>query len=644
MKRALILVILAFIALATGWQCSRKEKSENSYEASDSPYLNLADSARYVGMAVCAGCHADKHSTFLHTGMGQSFGAATLEKTAGKFHGIHPVYDKFSDFYYLPYFSDGKMFIKEYRLDRGDTVFKRIEQIDYIIGSGQHTNSHLILQDGYLTQAPLTYYVQKGKWDLPPGFENGFNSRFKRVLDVECLTCHNGLPKPVPGSLNKFEMIPQGIDCERCHGPGSIHVDRMKAGKTIDTKTGTDFSIVNPAKLPYDLQLDVCQRCHLQGNTILKPGKTFFDFRPGMKLSSIMDVYLPVFENQDKGFMMASHAERLHKSPCFLQSVKNGVPGLTCITCHNPHVSVKATKTEYFIQKCMDCHAGVHKNKPEFTQAGAKENCISCHMPKSGSVDIPHVTITDHYIRKNKETAKSSVVGVGAFRGLVAVNNPNPPVEERIKAFIYFYEKFDKKKYYLDSAGRLLATLPKHNQELSILYNYATGNWSKVTDGQNTAAPPATALLNYRMGQSYLNQNKLKEGLPYFASAVRMEPLNLDYRLRNGQLLMQTGDIKGAEREFDFIIKENKSIPGAWNGLAFIRLTQGDTRAAEGLLAKALMLDPDYAPALINKAKIRLADNQPGEAKAILKRLMKREPKNEEAARLLAYIDSFAAK
>jgi hypothetical protein len=60
---------------------------------------------------------------------------------------------------------------------------------------------------------------------------------------------------------------------------------------------------VNPGKLPIDLQFDVCQRCHLQGNTVLKEGKSFLDFKPGMRLSDHMTLF---FCHDTKAVMMNS--------------------------------------------------------------------------------------------------------------------------------------------------------------------------------------------------------------------------------------------------------------------------------------------------------------------------------------------------
>ena len=66
---------------------------------------------------------------------------------------------------------------------------------------------------------------------------------------------------------------------------------------------------------------DVCQRCHLQGTSVLAEGKSFESFKPGMKLEDVMDTYLPKFED-DHSFIMASHVDRLKQSSCFQNTSK----------------------------------------------------------------------------------------------------------------------------------------------------------------------------------------------------------------------------------------------------------------------------------------------------------------------------------
>src|SRR5205823_4537427 len=182
----------------------------------------------------CRQCHPSIYETFIQTGMGSSFDIASHKKSSARFDEHALVYDKFKNLYYKPSWVGDSLYLKEYRLNGKDTIFQRTERISYIVGSGQHTNSHMMNVNGYVYQVPATFYTQKGQWDLPPGFENGANSRFSRKIELECMTCHNAYPKIVEGSENKYEIIPQGIDCERCHGPGGEHVKQKLAGNIVD--------------------------------------------------------------------------------------------------------------------------------------------------------------------------------------------------------------------------------------------------------------------------------------------------------------------------------------------------------------------------------------------------------------------------
>ena len=337
-------------------------------------------------------------------------------KSSAKFDEHSLVHDSIKNFYYKPFWDGDSLRLMEFRLDGKDTIHKRIETINFIVGSGQHTNSHMMNTNGYFNQVPATFYTQKGKWDLPPGFENGNSSRFSRIIGLECMTCHNGYPKFVLGSENKFTEVKTGIDCERCHGPGSYHVNQKQLGILVDTSNAIDYSIVNPAKLSIDLQFDICQRCHVQGNAVLNDGKSFFDFKPGMHLSDVMNVFMPVYKGHTNEHIMASHAERLKLSKCYLGTMqkvnaknnpeKNLKPykdALTCVTCHNPHVSVKVTSDEHFNLTCKNCHSNstetVCTEKIEIRKKQS-DNCVSCHMPISGATDIPHVSVHDHLIQK----------------------------------------------------------------------------------------------------------------------------------------------------------------------------------------------------------------------------------------------------
>src|SRR5207244_3066802 len=145
---------------------------------------------------------------------------------------------------------------------------------------------------------------------------------------------------------NKFITVKTGIECERCHGPGETHVNEKTRGILVDTSKYIDYSIVNPKKLQRDVQVELCQRCHLQGISVLNDGKTFFDFKPGQPLNTVMNVFMPRYKGGQEKFIMASHADRMKQSKCYLNS------NMTCLTCHNPHISVKFTPENHFNDAC----------------------------------------------------------------------------------------------------------------------------------------------------------------------------------------------------------------------------------------------------------------------------------------------------
>lgn len=658
--RNIFCLLAISVVILSLFKCGANEDKTASQKKTElEGYKNLSSGVKYVGALKCRQCHYEKYETFIETGMGKSFDLATKAKSSATFGKHAVIYDKFYDLHYHPFWHGDTMKILEFRMEDKDTVHKRVEKVDYVIGSGHHTNSHIFNTNGYLCQMPATFYTQDGKWDLPPGFENGFNSRFSRKIGLECMTCHNSLPEFAQGSENKFLSVPNGIGCERCHGPGEIHVKEKEAGIVIDTSKYIDYSIVNPAKLPIDLQFDVCQRCHLQGNAVLKEGKSFYDFKPGMKLSDVMAVFLPKYENADDEFIMASHADRLKQSKCFIEtetrtkdnSTGNNLRpyknGLTCVTCHNPHVSVKATGKEIFNNACGNCHSGngqtLCSEKTELRKL-KQDNCVSCHMPKSGSIDIPHVTITDHYIRKPQK--KVDVAGVKKFIGLFAINEKNPDSKVKAQAYINQYEKFERNAAYLDSALKFATDVPEEFDLLVQVY-FLKGDLAKILSLEskfneaNWLQSRAASFDNkdawtcYRIGEAYNANGKTKEALAFYNRAVELAPFYHEFRNKYAGSLIQLKKIPEAKKMYEFILKENPKFVPALNNIGYIYYQNGDKKKAIEYYNKAIALDPDYEQALLNKAALLLSENKFNQALVLARRVLKRNPKNEYALAIL---------
>ncbi len=631
LKKKTITIILLSLSCLLVTFCREKKRPK-----SNQTYLNLSDTAQYAGMESCRGCHANVFNTFIHTGMGQSFDLATKEKSKANFdHAL--VYDSIGNYYYHPYWSGDSLMLMEFRLDGKDTTHKRTEYIKYIVGSGQHTNSHIVDFNGYLYQAPITFYTQKQKWDLAPGFVNGFNSRFTRIIGLECMTCHNGLPEFDEGSENHYSQVMQGIDCERCHGPGSIHVEQKQKGIVVDTSAEIDYTIVNPANLSRKLQMSLCQRCHLQGIAVLNESKNWDDFKPGMHLNEVWNVFMPRYKSLNK-FIMASQADRLTQSKCYINSE------LSCLTCHNPHVSVKETPQLKFDSACKNCHSPKHTECSASAELRAtkEDNCSGCHMQKAGSIDIPHVSITDHLIRVPMD--EEEIIAAEEFVRLECLTTENPSAELMAEGYLALYEKFSSRSYFLDSAEFFISELDEDEGiNTRIHYYFLRENYSSIIQiVSSNSENVEDAWTNYRIGQAYFNLSNFDSAQIYFETATRISPYTLEFQNKLGNTYQQlfminqknTAMLENAKNVFEKLVELNpRFIPGISNS-GYMNMLSGNFSKAEEMINRAIGLDPDYLPARFNLIAVFVALEKWDDAEKQVDYILTIDPKNEKALQL----------
>lgn len=633
-----------------------EEDDESAFEKKyDHDFKNLHDSVDYVGTETCQGCHGEEHESFMKTGMGQSFHEGFPENSKGDFEDHEPVYDEHLDFYYYPFKEDNTLKLMEFRLDdNGDTTYQRTEEIDYIVGSGNHTNSHIMDIDGYLYQMPITWYEQQQQWDVPPGYEDGRNTRFERAIGVECMNCHNAKPDFDFRSVNYFHDVPLGIDCESCHGPGELHLAKIDEGEVPDTENDTDHTIINPSKLPLSYQVDACQQCHLQGSSVLMEDKEFTDFRPGMLLEDFWHVFLPDYE--DDQFIMASHAERMRESPCFEETQPGGdyhdhekIDALNCITCHDPHRSVDVTPEEHFIQTCQDCHEPTDHLCTESLEVrkANDDNCIECHMPRSGAIDIPHVTITDHNIRVPEEDTQYAYQDPerteADYKELKNMTSDDADDLTTARGYLFYFERFDPEPFLLDTARFYLEKTDTVDAINSYIhYHFLNSEYSAITDlAQNYEGfISENATTNYQIGQSHLNLDEPQMAEEYLQKAINEKPFHLEYREKLAVALMMSEKHDRALQELAFINEENPKIASVHNNMAFIYLHRENADQAEHHVEKALSLDPDYQEAMINKVRLLVLQNNPEEAVEAADEILERFPQHQEAAQLKQMIES----
>lgn len=613
LKNGIYIVISLFISVLIFVKCTEKSAPETE---TPSPYLNHNLTVKYTGAHSCAACHSDIYTTFLETGKGKSYYKPSTDNLIENFDNVL-VTDRFLNLQYTAYWKAGDMYIKEFRVQKNDTVHTRVEKVDYVIGSGNQTRSYVYEENGYFYEMPITWYVGKKIWDLSPGYENGNNNRFDRPIGDMCMNCHNSEQQFVPMSVNKFETVGLGMSCEKCHGPGEAHIAAMNSGNKVDISKQIDYSIVNPSKLPLKTQFDVCRQCHLEGVTVAREDKNFMDFRPGMPLSNFWEVLIPVQGNSaDYGF--ASHAERLQMSNCFIQSAGK----LTCISCHDPHKKLPDNPAVFYNERCGNCHESKDCGENHTTLSAKGNDCIGCHMPKNGTTDIPHVSTTDHFIRK-KSTAADTKKSDGKLTFKNFTSEKNTPRTD-VMARIVHFEQFNGSINELDDVRELVV-----NTDLLTRIKY---HYLKKTDPGFSADTLAVSRINDPYFAYYLAQiARMQKGNPlrWLDLALQLGKDNIDV-MENVALMMD--DLQQTTRAKELYEKIIILRPGRALSLAnlgYIYMVEGDYKKALLYTDNAIKSRPDYVVALENKTNILIQTGELSKAIVLLTELMEKNPSSE---------------
>lgn len=398
---------LAVLAGGVAWSAYAWYRSHSALPAPTPPstarpsLLNTQPGVAYVGSDRCRQCHLKESTTYAEHPMGRSVSPANQlipgqKEAVGSFDasGLHYAVERRGD----------KVWHRE-ALPRGSSApaVESAEEMAFTIGSGQQGQSYVVNRDGRFFQSPISWFVSARRWDLSPGYRSR-PWHFSRTITEACLFCHSNEAHGKADTLNEFEpksLHLQAIGCERCHGPGQLHVAAQEGGG----ESGADRTIVNPSRLTPQLREAVCEQCHLQGEArVVRAGVSMWSYRPGLPLEKFVTVF--VAPPHSGGSKSVSHVEQMHQSRCFQAS--SGRMG--CISCHDPHVLPKESqRLAWYRSRCLTCHQESACSLPieERRQHTAADSCIDCHMPRGDSSNIAHASITDHRIvRRPVRTAQ----------------------------------------------------------------------------------------------------------------------------------------------------------------------------------------------------------------------------------------------
>jgi predicted CXXCH cytochrome family protein len=396
--------------------------------AYETRFRNIKPGVKYVGDASCNTCHEGICQTYHAHPMGHSatflIGDGSLEKFDAANNNPSTLGDYRLD---VTRVSDREL---QHRVSASDSQGNSLPDYDMkvqlAIGSGAHGRSYLSVEDGTVWQTPISWFSEESRWDVSPGFDLGSGRR--RPITAECLYCHVNQVDPKPGSINQFQEpllpIQSTIGCERCHGPGEIHVAEQSEGASQSTtervpqgraawSVDLDTSIVNPKHLSRALQTSICEQCHLLGQErVVRIGRHETDFRPGMPFEQFVTVFVqhPSMPAENK---QVSQFEQMQQAKCTTKSGEK----LLCTSCHDPHFAPdKEAIVDYYRNQCMKCHESAGCTESQPLRQAEKDDCCKCHMPKVGSSNVVHTSITDHKLfRRPKEPSSARALSPGTL-------------------------------------------------------------------------------------------------------------------------------------------------------------------------------------------------------------------------------------
>jgi Tfp pilus assembly protein PilF len=609
-----IVLLSAVMALAGCDRASPPHATESVPDESSPVFRNVAATVSYVGDAACSSCHASEASVYHQHAMSQSFHRWT-PATRIETPLATPLHNVPTGFDYTVIDSAGHLYQVESLTGADGRRLHLLERrMDYVMGSGQVARTYFTEENGRLFQLPLTWYREHG-WDFSPGYQLN-DARFDRLLPDRCVACHASYPRPIPHLEGKFAELRDGIGCERCHGPGALHVAERRAAVPRDGSY--DRTIVNPARLPLERRMEVCEQCHVHtAVTVLREGKNDFSYMPSQPLRDQF-----AFFKVSGSIDLVSHADRLKQSRCFVATRATSRP-LECATCHNPHQPPPDAQTRS--RPCLSCHApsGLQQRLARSTSRAdhtPTANCVSCHMPRERERPVLHGAFTDHWIRVATPTSGRPVAR--AYDG-----GPIDPYFERDRTG-------PDAKVYQGMGEVVYATLA--NDSRSLADGAAALDAALGTDTTRSDA-------RFLLGVAYQSLDLTDLAIPSLERAVRIDssrperlraladayeragrsPAVVEQLYRRALALQPAlawiradyaGFLRAHERRAEAVtnyrsaLAEQPSLAVAWFDLGTVLAEEGKGREASDAFRSAVHLDPSFAEALSPLLEVRATE------------------------------------
>jgi predicted CXXCH cytochrome family protein len=376
--------------------------------------------AQYVGSKVCQQCHVKQYEEWQTTWHAKMTRKVSPDIVVGDFNNVVLTFPKVEadrvdskdvaliDPSVRLWTRDGRYFFT--LLDKDNAANEVTYEVDTVIGGNwdQHYEASV---EGQHFPAPMRWAVGDKSWLIggyrpgdwfkadgtPDGIPRKPNELKKlRAAEAKCAMCHEtGFTPTLDPATQKWVGTPLelGIGCEKCHGPGSLHVEANK-----DPAKKDPGKIIHGTKDLNALQQTMlCVQCHGR-NTNKKEKDLAFQvgFLPGdVNMASLVSFWSHDDSTPDhnKYFWPSNWARRNRQQwQDFRLSKHFTKTNVTCLTCHTFHGKweprqLRVDKT----QLCVQCHTemGMAKKPNAELYAGSVMaqrgvTCTDCHMAKIG--------------------------------------------------------------------------------------------------------------------------------------------------------------------------------------------------------------------------------------------------------------------
>lgn len=583
------------------------------------PGRTLTD-AGYVDSKVCQGCHAKIWETYRLTGMARSFYRLSPATKVEDFTAKNTYYHQPSGAYFTMIERGGRYFERQHQIGFDGAEVNVVEkQVDFVLGSGNHSRTYLHrTAKNTLVEMPLAWYAEKGGyWAMNPGYDRPDHQGFRRAVSADCMFCHNGYPELAPGTGEPgsdpvFSSLPEGIDCQRCHGPGRSHAEiAARAGARAEDIRG---AIVNPSRLTAERQMEVCMQCHLETTSFPLPNSMLrYEREPFYKPGEPLGDFQLSFDQApgtgyDGKFEIVNSVYRLRQSACFRKT--GGALG--CARCHNPHdIPRGAEAARHYNAVCRECHAAPFDLLVSARKHPSAPDCVGCHMPKRRTDDVVHVVMTDHYIQRRKpardleaDMPEKLQSDATAYRGEVVLYYPQTLDKPEDELYLAVAQVSQTSNLTAGIAS-LRAAIDKYRPARADYY-LRLGDALRAAGKTGEAVPVYEQALGHKpdsmaglqdLALCFLSLGEPARAAETLGRALKAAPDNTATWHLLGNVHVARSQTADAIAAFQKTIDLDPDMPEGYNSLGGVLLESGDGARAEPLLREAIRLQPGYAEA-----------------------------------------------